>query len=93
MEDINWLVWLYLPKYIDLKKYHIYKFFYTCCLPKLCTLYYKIDKTIINQALQTLPTEDCKSNESYFTPLQAKIRGVVEFYKCMSIEYFKEDIF
>lgn len=52
-----------------------------------------MDRTTVNQAPQTPPTEDREGKGHYFTPALAKARGVVQFYERMGIEYFKEDIF
>lgn len=77
----------------SLKKYCTHIFFCSCRLSKLCTLYHKMDKTMVNPASQTLSTKDCQGNEHYFTLMQAKVRNAVQFYKCMGIKYFKKDVF
>ncbi len=51
-----------------------------------------MDRTTLNRAPAT-PPENHEDNSHYFTPARAKVRGAVEFYDRMGIEYFKEDIF
>ncbi len=52
-----------------------------------------MDRTTVNQAPQTPPTEDREGNGHYFTPARAKVRGAVQFCERIGIEYFKEDVF
>ena len=40
-----------------------------------------------------MPPKDRKSYRPYFTFVEAEIRGVVQFYECMGIKYFKKDVF
>ena len=49
-------------------------------------------RTTISQAPQT-PPEDREGHGHYFTPARAKVRGAVQFYERMGIEYVKRDVF
>ena len=51
-----------------------------------------MDGTTINQAPQT-SLKDRERHEYYFTPVWAKVRGVIQFCKHMGIEYFKKIYF
>lgn len=51
-----------------------------------------MDRITTNQDPQTLP-KDYEGYRYDFTPVQAKVRGVVQFCKRMGIEYFKKDVF
>ena len=38
-------------------------------------------------------SEDCEGQRHYFTPIQAKVRGAIQFCERMSIDYIKRDVF
>ena len=52
-----------------------------------------MNRTTINPALQTPDNEDRESQEHYFTFVQAKVRGAVQFYERMGIDYVKRHVF
>ncbi len=37
--------------------------------------------------------KNCKDFKYYFDPVQAKVRGAIQFCKHMGIDYIKRDIF
>lgn len=52
-----------------------------------------MNKIIINPVLQTNDNKDCKSQGYYFTLTQVKIKGAIQFYEHMGINYVKNDRF
>lgn len=47
----------------------------------------------INSTLQMPNNKDCESHRHYFTPMQTKISGTIQFYEGMGIKYIKRHIF
>ena len=52
-----------------------------------------MNKTTINPASQTPNNEDYESQKHYFTLARAKVRGAVQFYERMGIDFVKRDVF
>lgn len=52
-----------------------------------------MNRITINLASQTLDNKDRESQGHYFIPIRAKVRGTVQFYERMGIDYIKRDVF
>lgn len=52
-----------------------------------------MNRITINLTLQTPDKEDHEDHRHYFTLVQVKVRGVVQFCKRMGIDYVKRDVF
>lgn len=52
-----------------------------------------MNRSIINQALQISDNKNYKSPRYYFILAQIKIRDIIQFYKYISSNYVKKDLF